>query len=829
MCQVPAMTVSRLLHLLRDDPLLAATEQASDAQLLRRFVSAREEAAFAALLRRHSGMVWGVCLRILSQHQDAEDAFQATFLILLRKAWSIRPAGMVGNWLYGVAHHTALKARAMSNKRTGRERHEAALLAGTPARPDGNAELQELLDQELSRLPDKYRAIIVLCELEGKTRAEAARHLGLPEGTVAGRLTRARAMLARRLARQGLALTATALASVMAQECAAAAPVSVVVSALQTAHRAAAAGIVSAKITALTEGVLKTMFLHKMLRATTLVMLVVFIVSGAAMVLPWALAQAPSGTTTGPVVDNPQARQDTFSAKRTNAKGPQKKVNMPDDEQPAWSKTVGGLQARLRLDRGDPVNGTPILQVLLDLRNVSEPKQGLQVTLSSPLSDKNAHFTVTDAAGKELPRYNGPYDGVHKNPEKHGIAAGDTLIYVISARGVGIPPNEAALLDLGASHNWIFKAGDKNTYYLQARLDWPGIGTIDVPKARIPTSEPAPQAASTGYVKAEIRGRLIHKDRDFHLVVQVPRWEEKGAKAYSLIIRTNADKSALSRTLANLQDQEVFASGNLAWLVKDHRVDTDDDWLLGMVFRDDKQLRPADNKDPGEFIKVEAKGVLVRSDSRYRLLLRLQENIAKEVTFDLWPGEDKMLLKKLEAFKDNQVIVSGNLALVPRGLGAADENLTLGLAQFQIKAAVSKPDTPPQKGESPLSGLPDQDRIQWDLKALDTKWKIISTAMKADEFTEVVLLLEAKAETTTDPSDFRAHLFDKDKVRIEILSDGGGNPAVTIEGGIPPEVRVGSAVHVAAGERLRVFLRLPAKATWQNVRNVLIGTSDVPR
>src|SRR5262249_27234943 len=154
-------------------------------QLLEGYVRGREEAAFAALVRRHGPMVWGVCRRVLHSHQDAEDAFQATFLVLVRKAASVVPREMVANWLYGVARQTALKARATTARRRAREKQVTAMPEPPLEQQALWDDLQPLLDQELGRLPDKYRAVIVLCDLEGKTRKEAARHFRLPEGTVA--------------------------------------------------------------------------------------------------------------------------------------------------------------------------------------------------------------------------------------------------------------------------------------------------------------------------------------------------------------------------------------------------------------------------------------------------------------------------------------------------------------------------------------------------------------------------------------------------------------------------------------------------------------------
>ncbi len=153
----------------------------TDGQLLEDYLSRRDEAALAALVQRHGPMVWGVCRRVLSNYHDAEDAFQATFLVLVRRAVSIAAPELLANWLYGVAHQTAIKARATVAKRKVRERQVTEM--PEPAGVEQNLwnDLQPLLDQELSRLPDKYRGVIVLCDLEGKTRKEVAGQLGCAE------------------------------------------------------------------------------------------------------------------------------------------------------------------------------------------------------------------------------------------------------------------------------------------------------------------------------------------------------------------------------------------------------------------------------------------------------------------------------------------------------------------------------------------------------------------------------------------------------------------------------------------------------------------------
>jgi RNA polymerase sigma factor (sigma-70 family) len=205
----------------------------TDGQLLRKFLSERDESAFAALVERHGPMVLGVCRRVLGNAADAEDAFQAAFLVLARHASS----------LARLAARRRAKERAMA-----RSQSESAT---------GRDDWLPLLDEELEKLPADYRLPIVLCDLEGHTRREAAARLGWPEGTVAGRLSRARALLAERLARRGVALSAGAVAAALSQGSVPAALVAFTV-------KAAVRGAISAPVAALTQEVVKTMFLSKL-------------------------------------------------------------------------------------------------------------------------------------------------------------------------------------------------------------------------------------------------------------------------------------------------------------------------------------------------------------------------------------------------------------------------------------------------------------------------------------------------------------------------------------------------------------------------------------
>jgi RNA polymerase sigma factor (sigma-70 family) len=183
-----------------------ASGGADDRQLLEQFTAGREEPAFAELVRRHGPMVLGVCRRVLHNRDDADDAFQATFLMLARKAGSISQGESVGGWLYQVAHHTALKARAGAAARQRREQRADSRQPADPLAEVTGRELLAVLDEELHKLPERLRLPLVLCYLEGKTRDEAARDLGWSLGTLKRRLEQGRASLHARLARRGLSL-----------------------------------------------------------------------------------------------------------------------------------------------------------------------------------------------------------------------------------------------------------------------------------------------------------------------------------------------------------------------------------------------------------------------------------------------------------------------------------------------------------------------------------------------------------------------------------------------------------------------------------------------
>jgi RNA polymerase sigma factor (sigma-70 family) len=346
-------------------PLLTVLRSASptDAELLDRFVRRRDPAAFELLVWRHQRLVWGVCRRVLRDAHEAEDAFQATFFALARKAAAISAAQALGGWLYQVAYRTACRARAEAQRRALRERTAARADVAPPI--GGDLDLWPLLDAELQRLPGKVRAAVVLCYLEGKTYDEAARLLGCPKGTLSTRLTRARALLRSRLARRGLDLTAVALATAFGEQAAiATAPAPLVARTVQTVGTG---GAVPARVAALTQGVLRAMFWIKMkpvLGAT----LLLTVLAAVAVVLPLAgrtSAQEhpkqgvadPSATPKQPQPQRGEPRAviqmpDTASALAVSADGKLVAVAIADYAVCIWDVATRKELARIPLELG---------------------------------------------------------------------------------------------------------------------------------------------------------------------------------------------------------------------------------------------------------------------------------------------------------------------------------------------------------------------------------------------------------------------------------------------------------------------------------------------
>jgi RNA polymerase sigma factor (sigma-70 family) len=308
----------------------------SDGQLLERFISGQEEVAedaFAALVERHGPMVLNLCRSILRDHHDAQDAFQAVFLVLARKASAIGRKDSLGNWLYGVAYRTALKARTSAARRRRHEQRSAGMVPeGFIPDTDGH-ESRAVLCEEISRLPEKYRAPVVLCHLEGMSREMAAAQLRCPANTVGVRLMRARERLRTRLTRRGLVFPATLLAAGLRPGSAtAAAPPALVDATIRTAMRCVAgrttaSGAASTFVVTLAEGVLKTMILTNLKTAVLGALAIGIVTTGGGLLVSRETETQPQRTKIGagehpgslasmgpiPPQDGPERRQDQQS------------------------------------------------------------------------------------------------------------------------------------------------------------------------------------------------------------------------------------------------------------------------------------------------------------------------------------------------------------------------------------------------------------------------------------------------------------------------------------------------------------------------------------
>ena len=266
---------------------------ASDGQLLERFATLQDEAAFEILLQRHGPLVLSVCRRLLADDNDIDDAFQATFAVLVRRAAGLRREGSLGSWLYGVAYRIALKARSSAGRRRAREGQAmtneplAAVAEHDPPRQATRRELAAVLDEEMNRLPEKYRAPLILCYLEGKTSEQAARELGCPVGSMSWRLEKGRELLRGRLGQRGLALSAAGLLAALGDNaaCAAVPPGlahATAASAVQLALGQASTAVLSAHAASFVDEVLRG-FVVARLRFAAQLLVVLTLAGGAAV------------------------------------------------------------------------------------------------------------------------------------------------------------------------------------------------------------------------------------------------------------------------------------------------------------------------------------------------------------------------------------------------------------------------------------------------------------------------------------------------------------------------------------------------------------------
>jgi RNA polymerase sigma factor (sigma-70 family) len=277
-----------------------------DVELLRRFVEAGDEAAFEVLVWRHAPLVLGLCRRLLHHRQDAEDAFQATFIAFLRGARSIGKGGSVGSWLYKVAYRLALKAKARAARQARPLPDGLDVPAGSTTPGLDWGDLRPILDEEVNRLPEKYRVPVVLCYLEGKTCTEAARAIGCPRGTVVTRLARARGRLRARLTHRGLGLSTGLLAACLSPSGASATVPPALIRATIDAGLLVLGGraltaVVPASVFTLVQGVTRSMLLMHRLKLLVITVAAGVLFAGGTGALSWRLLAAghPAGTVMG--------------------------------------------------------------------------------------------------------------------------------------------------------------------------------------------------------------------------------------------------------------------------------------------------------------------------------------------------------------------------------------------------------------------------------------------------------------------------------------------------------------------------------------------------
>ncbi len=363
------LTAAGVLDYLRHLARAEECDGQSDGQLLRQFAARRDEGAFATLLRRHGPLVLGVCRQVLGDAPDAEDAFQATFLVLARKASSIRRQSLAA-WLHRVAVNVSRTARAGAARRRAHERRAALAAPADHVDEAALRDWQPILHEEVDRLPAKYRLPVVCCYLEGKTHDEAARQLGWPVGTVKGRLARARDLLRTRLARRGLALTAAATAAALARGTATAAvPPALLGRAVRDAVPFAAGGAVPTRAAAWAKGALQAMTAKKLIRVGALLLAVGVV--GAGVGLLAGRGEERKG-------DQPVQQADPAPAR--------------DD----FGPEVNGLRAKVTLDRDRYEVGQAIVATYV-VRNVSKEEQ----TVWHSGFWANHEVIVHDDAGKE--------------------------------------------------------------------------------------------------------------------------------------------------------------------------------------------------------------------------------------------------------------------------------------------------------------------------------------------------------------------------------------------------------------------------------------------
>ena len=429
-------TLAAGIRHLRGKLALHSRNEESDEQLLLDFTGRRDESAFAVLVRRHGPMVLHVCRRVLGHHQDAEDAFQATFLVLARNAAMLRNKTTLASFLHGTAYRTAMKAKQTAARRRKYEKQTPARPSADPAEELSWREVQAILDEEIDQLPETYRSVFVLCHLEGLSREETAQRLGLKEGTVSSRLTTARKRLSQQLARRGVELAAVLAALGLATQSATALPIELMATTIKAALAAAAgeklAGLVSASVVQLVKSATAAIAVNKAKIAVVL-LLTASMLAGASV---WAYrGLAPNGLMPSALPAEPPAAK---TEDKPKAASPQRKA----------AKTVE-IQGRVLDPDGKPKAGAKILLLHEDgnVRQLGVSRADGSFSVE-PKEPKNSSWLLAQSDGFGIDFINLARDKPTKPVELHLVR--DHAIHgrVVNTEGKPVRGVRVAIEDL---------------------------------------------------------------------------------------------------------------------------------------------------------------------------------------------------------------------------------------------------------------------------------------------------------------------------------------------------------------------------------------------
>jgi RNA polymerase sigma factor (sigma-70 family) len=509
-----------------------------DMQLLTRFLASRDESAFTTLVQRYGAMVWGLCVRCLGNTPEAEDAFQATFLVLVRKASSLRGPESLGPWLYGVAYRTAWKLQGQRARRAARESPLTEQIAEERAGPMWS-DVRHILDEEINRLPTKYRLPVLLCYLQGLSNEEAAQHLGCAKGTVFSRLSRARDLLRRRLIHRGVEVSAGALAAVLAENAVLRAAPSLALReiTIRTSLLLAAGTTgqtLSAPLAALVEGVVRSMFLSKVKFVAIVVLAVGIAGAGTGFLVHDTSASPPSSPSLSP-------------------------VNQDDGRAEAPAPAIVKAAAPAQPNPGNPApnNVPPARRDLGDILRTDIEYGGLE----------DARATLSDALDQLSKRYNLNFDINDKAFEKGRPKDAEDVARATIADPKPIPPMRTILSTVLRKILRRVQVDSGATYLI--RHDYIEITTEAAVRAElgIPANRPLLTLVwdtLQGVSIAEALRQLADKT-SYNIVVD-PRTAEKLRTSTGIAELNNVPVDTAVRLLANMAGLSVVQLDNVLYV-----------------------------------------------------------------------------------------------------------------------------------------------------------------------------------------------------------------------------------------------------------------------